>query len=334
MNDNYSAWQINQNDFSESWPDIQKLLFFARYAILAPSGHNTQPWHFSKADNQLQLKISAERQLPFSGKIAGEPYISIGTCLETFLLAAQGFGYDVQVDYPLKGDLVAVMSLSNKTKADPSLLDAITNRSSNRYFYDDEPIAKNVLETITKNAKGDVFTQSITNSDDLKFLADQTNQATITLFGEPKFREELSKWVRNNLTKQFDGMPGFAQKIPTPPSLIAKHLIKHINIAKDQAKKDTALVLHSPAIILVAVKAINDRAFLDAGRAFARVCILAQQQGLASSGVGAAIIDPVSRKAVAEHFNIDYQPVGMVRVGRTSKKVRHTPRWPLEKVLD
>src|SRR6266702_4751117 len=323
MKDNYAAWHINANEFSGNWSDLQKLQFFGHYAVLAPSGHNTQPWQFSHAGNSLLLKVNSKRQLPFSGKIAGEPYVSLGACLETLRIAAQGFGYTINVDYSFSAEAVATITLSNKTMADPSLLDAITNRVSNRYFYDKAPLAQDVLDTITGTDLTDVHVQAFTNVDDIKFLADQTQTATLKIFHESKFREELSKWVRNNLTKQYDGMPGFAQKIPTPPSLIAKLLIKNVDISKDQAQKDTALVLNSPAIVLVAVKKITDRAFLNGGGAFARVCILAQQHGLATSGVGAAIIDPETRKIVARHFGLDYQPIALVRIGKTTVTPRH-----------
>jgi len=333
MKDNYAAWQIDSSTFSEDWTDLQKLQFFGRYAVLSPSGHNTQPWHFSHTDDSLLLKVSTERKLPFSGKIAGEPYVSLGACLETLTLAARGFGYELNVELPFS-EVVATIKLGGKTTADPTLLDAITNRSSNRYFYDAEPIDDATLKDITTADLPDVFVQTITSEADRNFIAEQTTAATLTLFHEPQFREELSKWVRNNLTHKFDGMPGFAQKIPTPPSMIAPLLIKNVDISKDQAKKDTALVLHSPAIAMVAVKEINDQAFLAGGRMFAHICIMATKHGLASTGVGAAIIDPTTRQKVADHFGVSYQPIALVRLGKTSQVAKHTPRWPFEKVSD
>lgn len=334
MKDNYAAWQINPSEFSEDWSDLQKLQFFGRYAVLSPSGHNTQPWHFSHTDDSLLLKISTERKLPFSGKIAGEPYVSLGACLETLTLAARGFGYNLTIEQTFSGDVVATVKIAGKTVADPDLLRAITERSSNRYFYEPEPVDEAVLKDITAADLPDVFVRAITSDEDRAFIAEQTTAATLTLFHEPKFREELSHWVRNNLTKKFDGMPGFAQKIPTPPSMIAPLLIKNVDISKDQAKKDAALVQHSPAMALVAVKEINDQAFLAGGRMFAHICIMATKHGLASTGVGAAIIDPTTRQKVAEHFGIDYQPIALVRIGKTSHVAKHTPRWPFEKVSD
>jgi len=40
---NYGAWEIDLGEFSQAWGPAQMLRFFARFAVLAPSGHNTQP---------------------------------------------------------------------------------------------------------------------------------------------------------------------------------------------------------------------------------------------------------------------------------------------------
>lgn len=42
--DNYSAWTIDPADFPHARSDGEKLAFFVRYAILAPSGHTDHLW--------------------------------------------------------------------------------------------------------------------------------------------------------------------------------------------------------------------------------------------------------------------------------------------------
>jgi len=41
-----ASWQINEQDFPRGEDSTEKLKFLIRYAILAPSSHNTQPWKF------------------------------------------------------------------------------------------------------------------------------------------------------------------------------------------------------------------------------------------------------------------------------------------------
>jgi len=329
---NYKAWHIRSEDFSEEWPAVEKLRLFARYAILAPSGHNTQPWRFTQDKQSLLLHADNSRSLPYSGVQANEPHVSLGCCLGVLELAAKGFGYSLAIDYHLSGDLVAAVRLSGKIAADPSLLEAITRRVSNRSLYDTAGLPDKLIQGFTKTTFKNVSTRTISKQSDISFIAEKTREATYRTFGDKEFRTELSKWVRNNITKQHDGMPGFVQGIPTPPSLFAKHIIKRLDVSKDQAKKDSSRILHSADLLLINVKDPGKEALLNAGRLYAQICVLAQQQGIASSGLGTAIVDPEAKKEIAESFRLDSQPIAIIRLGKTGRHARHTPRWPISKV--
>jgi hypothetical protein len=330
---NYAAWQINAHHFSDDWDDLTKLKFFARYAVLAPSGHNTQPWRFSADDSKLVLEVERSRHLPYSGVQANEPYVSLGSCLGTLELAAHGFGYQLVIHYDLADDRVATVALGSKTAADPSLLDAIVQRVSNRNFYDETPLPESLLKTIAATESPQVSTLILNDRKDLEYVAKLTTEATLATFADQAFRNELSKWVRNNITRQPDGMPGFVQGIPTPVSLFARHVIKRLDVSKDQAKKDSGRVLHSSSLAVITIHDTDRAALLDGGRAYARICILAQQQGVASTGVGAAIIDPGTTQTMTAKYQLPGKPIAIIRLGRTTKRARHTPRHSLSSLL-
>lgn len=331
---NYSAWHVNANDFSESWPSIKILSFFARYAVLSPSGHNTQPWLFVHEKESLVLKVNPARELPFSGALAAEPYVSLGACLETFRLAAAGFGYTLKIDYILDGKTIVRLSLDTRTTADPSLLTAITNRVSNRSLFKQELPDDKTLADITAHDFTRISLHPVTDSAGIAYLSQKTFEATAEIMTEQEFRKELSKWVRNNITRQHDGMPGFAQGMPTPPSLLAKHVVRRFDISKTQAKLDAKRVLHSPALVLICAKDNDPYAFLEVGQLYTRICVQATQAGVATSGVGAAAISPTTKSAVAKHFNLPYLPTALIRLGYATHPAKHTPRWPAEKVSE
>jgi hypothetical protein len=328
---NYAAWHVSPNGFNAADTDIEKLHYFAKYAVLSPSGHNTR---FADDGQTLILKADFSRRLPYSGIKANEPYVSLGACLGTLELAAEGFGYKLDIRYLLHDESIAAIRLGSKTKADPSLLEAIINRVSNRSFYAVKSLPKTILDKLELNYFETVGTKILEDKDDITYIADQTTLATYATMGDKEFRAELSKWVRNNITKQHDGMPGFVQGIPTPPSLLAKHIIKRIDVSKDQAKKDSTRVLNSGSLIIVSTKISGNRALLDAGNLYARICILAQKQGVASAGVGAAVIDAGTRQSVIDHFGIKGKPIAIIRLGMAEKPARHTPRWTLEQILN
>ena len=48
-------WKISEGDFPRSGDAEEKLRFLLNYAVLAPSGHNTQPWLFKVRNGEVEL---------------------------------------------------------------------------------------------------------------------------------------------------------------------------------------------------------------------------------------------------------------------------------------
>ena len=48
-------WDVAEAEFPANGAPADKLRFFLRYAVLAPSRHNTQPWRFEVRDNTVAL---------------------------------------------------------------------------------------------------------------------------------------------------------------------------------------------------------------------------------------------------------------------------------------
>jgi len=51
----YCLWEIPEREFPVRESAAEKMRFAVRYAVLAPSGHNSQPWLFRVADKGLEL---------------------------------------------------------------------------------------------------------------------------------------------------------------------------------------------------------------------------------------------------------------------------------------
>jgi hypothetical protein len=63
--DAYSQWNITEKEFPIECNHYKKLKYLINYAILASSGHNTQPWIFSIADdNTIEIYADRTRALP------------------------------------------------------------------------------------------------------------------------------------------------------------------------------------------------------------------------------------------------------------------------------
>jgi hypothetical protein len=331
---NYSAWIIDDNKFNDSLGDREKLRHFARYAILAPSGHNTQPWAISYGANSLILRADSKRSLPYSGLKANEPLVSLGSFLGVLVAVAKSFGYPTDIKLsPNKEDIATVvLGVYDAKLVDSEVRKAIKERVSDRFKYTEVPLDKIIKKEISSFRSNNVQINIIEDNDTKNKIASLTNEATLSTMGEKDFRKELSRWVRNNKTNQYDGMPGAVQGIPTPPSMFAKQIIKYLNVSKDQAKKDTTRILNSSALVIISVNDEDRHSYLEGGMAYSRICVTAKKRGFASAGVGAAIIDSVTREKVKEILATELKPIAIIRLGHSTRKAPKAPRYPLELV--
>ncbi len=92
-----NPWQVDEDHFPSSASSADRLRFLLRYAVLAPSSHNTQPWKFRIIGNQIDVFIDEERWLKVADDDQRELHISVGCahgkpdhCSKAFWLGLSG----------------------------------------------------------------------------------------------------------------------------------------------------------------------------------------------------------------------------------------------------
>src|SRR5260221_413928 len=96
--DNYLAWSISEKEFPKESTIEEKIRFFTRFGILAPSTHNTQPWKFKVQKNSLFIYPDLSKKLPFGDRTDKNLYISLGCCLENISKTSLYFGFDPNIE--------------------------------------------------------------------------------------------------------------------------------------------------------------------------------------------------------------------------------------------
>src|SRR5918994_4326460 len=86
-------------DFSHIYPIQEQLRFLLRYAILAPSTRNTQPWRFGVEENRVVVRADLSRAQPVADDDRRELYLSLGCAIENLLVAAEQFGFRHSIAY-------------------------------------------------------------------------------------------------------------------------------------------------------------------------------------------------------------------------------------------
>src|SRR5688572_2347769 len=93
---NFSAWDLDPSLFDSLKPE-ERLAFLVRFAVLAPSGHNSQPWKFLVAPGKVSVAPDMDRALPESDRDHRQLYLSVGCALENLCAAAEWYGYRITV---------------------------------------------------------------------------------------------------------------------------------------------------------------------------------------------------------------------------------------------
>src|SRR4051794_38678204 len=127
----------------------------ARYAALAPSVHNTQPWRFGTAADAIEVRADRTKQLTFLDPTARQLFVSCGAATEFAYLAVRDEARACTVEIlpePNDPDLVARVRVGPSQPVTPlesSLAEAIARRYTDRGPYDDRPVPPEVSDDIS-----------------------------------------------------------------------------------------------------------------------------------------------------------------------------------------
>ncbi len=193
-----------------------------RYASLAPSGHNTQPWEVEiKEPNRWIIKSNPDRWLPAVDPENREGTLSLGPFIENMVLAAGSFGYKTELNYlakSLKEEKVVEVVLIKDSRIDYPL-NKIETRRTVRSNHLKKTITNSDLKFLFGN-DGTNFYFFASDSPQGKFLSEGTLEANKTQAYRDAAQSELSDWIRwsnsdaekfrNGLTPASMEMSGFA----------------------------------------------------------------------------------------------------------------------------
>lgn len=332
---NYSPWKIKIQDFPNTQPLQEQVKFFLQFALLAPSGHNSQPWTFKLNSNKVDILIKQDRFLAQNDKQGRQSYISFGCLLENLLIAADYFGFQSKIsNFPYPNciatvEFVKIKRISNQPE---HLINFIAKRSTDRGEYLAKKPEINVLSELKKNLYN--VTVSIVNDETKNALGKIMVEAGIKVMDNNNFREELSNFIKSNTTTSSYGMPGFTLGIPMPISFIASTLIKKINLSKVSKTQDFNLLTKStPLILVLSTPEDSKESWVESGKALENLWLNITKLGLSCSALAAAIQVPNYREEVKKILKIDTNPQIILRCGYSKNPITHSPRFSLSELI-
>jgi hypothetical protein len=341
-----STWDVTEDEFPKKGALHEKISFILKYAILAPSGHNTQPWLFKiVGDRTIELYADRTRALPVVDPDDREMIISCGAALGQLRLAANHFGLaditDLLPDTNINPDLLAKVELKEGdtitqklAQQDALLFEAITKRRSNRSPFESKKLPDDLLVSLKDIARVHGAWLEIVEEDlKKKSIADLISQGDKIQLSDKKFRRELAAWIHPNRSNSRDGMPGYAHGIPDIASYVGPFLIRTFDIGKGQAAKDTQLATGSPVLAVLGTDADEPLNWIQTGQVLARILLRARAENVWTSFMDQPIEVPELRLRLREALGRTAGfPQLLMRLGY-SKDVKPTPRRDVDTVV-
>jgi hypothetical protein len=308
-----------------------------RYAVLSPSGPNTQPWKFSIKGDEISLIADFSRALPSVDPSNRTLYISHGCLLANLLLAAEhfGFGYEVScLPDGTSGERTAAVRISKKAAAArfPDLFREITRRHTNRKPFESRDIEEEKLETLKKCINKEGFKLDIlTGSEGKNQMADVLARAHKIQLGNKAFRKELASWVRPNITAARDGLPGYSFGYTDFESFFGSFIFGTFDMSSSRARIETSYMKASPAVGVLSTEKEDKMTWIKAGVLFEILFLKATEMDIRFDLFSQPTAIPELRQEMAEALDVKY-PQLLIRMGYADP-AKHTPRRTVEEVL-
>jgi hypothetical protein len=190
-------------------PDPAQTLDLVRYATLAASSHNSQPWLFRASPNEIRITPDRSRRTPVVDPDDHHLFTSLGCAAENLAIAAAQMGRGGELTFdPFGGGSILFTHQPTAAAASP-LFDAIPRRQSTRAEYDRRVPAAADLDALASAATvPGVELLLITNRPEIDRIRDLVIAGNSAQFADPAFLRELKAWLRFSPRRAMDSGDG------------------------------------------------------------------------------------------------------------------------------
>ena len=309
-----------------------------RYAVLAPSGHNTQPWTFSVEGSSVEIRADRTRAMPVGDPQDRELAIGLGCATEHLAIAARHAGFRPIVAVHPEGERGCVrVTLEQGAVESDELFAAIPERHTNRRAYDGRPIPEHDLRALAAIVGEDgVRVTFLRAREDIERIVRLVARGNDIQLNHKPFMDELISWIRfsrRSIEAHRDGLTSRAVGRPAVPDWFGRLLMRRWFTPPRQTRLDAKLIRSASAIMVVSSARNDERAWVQVGRAFDRILLEQTVRGIRSAHLNQNWQRPEMAAGLHEAVDLHGQhPQLVLRLGY-AEPLPHSPRRPLDHVL-
>lgn len=305
-----------------------------RYATLAANSHNTQPWIFSAAGNEITISADFSRRCPAVDPDDHHIFASLGCAAENLSHAAAALG--MHATPALAADKV-IIGLEPASPTRSPLFEAIGARQSTRAKYDGRPVSSEALRLLeTAGREPGTSMLIMTDRSRISNVADYVLQGNSAQMRDRAFMDELKSWLRfseADAVARMDGLFSRSSGNPAIPAWLARPLLKMLFTEAGENKKYREHI-ESSAGVAVFVSEADDRAhWMAAGRACQRFGLQATALGLKYAFINQPVEVPALRSQFASFLGIGGRRADIVLRFGTGPELPRSLRRPPEQVM-
>jgi hypothetical protein len=254
--------EVISGDINKQDPAV-KGNFLLKYAILAPSYHNSQPWRFKARSNEITIFGDLRRWHEIEDADQRELYTSIGCALENILIAAEHFGYSHSVSY-LEGEQVAAVVCLNPSGKpssfrDDQLFPAMAKRRTIKKIYENRALPQEAILRLQEVCIEEGFKLYLAEDIDIKKRAKE-------LIHEAYAFQQLRAAI-------IKGKPRTMLRI-------SQKIVDCLNLSGNEAKKDLEILMSAPIIATMTSENNGHRSQITAGQILERIWLKASALGI------------------------------------------------------
>jgi hypothetical protein len=335
------AWEINELEFPKDKTPEDKIRFLLKYAILAPSPENTQPWKFKVDGNKAEFSIDPAKSLPVADPEKRELHVSLGCAVANFLVAADKFDAVCAIDFPAEGPAAVVITLdfgetAPKRAFADEIFSAIPKRATNRAKFREEPLDEASLTRLEGAVVGGegILLSVVTGPEHKMNISSLVKKADEVLGKRKDYREECGKWMKSDWDKSGEGLPGYSVGAGGLVSLVAPVFAKMLDTGKADGKDDFDTILAAPLICVVSSETEDRPSWLRGGVAVELLWLTAVSIGCDCQPMSAALENSETRLELRSVIGQNGFPQFILRVGKSERTAKHTPRRELEGFIE
>ncbi len=335
------AWKVSENEFPHSGSPEEILSFCIRYAILAPSTYNTQPWFFNVHGNTLSLYADRRFGLPVIDPDDRQLSIACAAALFNIKLTLKHFGYNATTELvpdPSDEDCLARVKLGDKLeksdKDDGALFQAIAKRHIHHGVFESREVPEDVLRSLKSAAAEEGAWLHICDPIERRIVVRLISEGDHIQVADKNFRRELAGWVNPRRAESGDGLPGYGQSFSEVMNSLSPYVFRRFEGEAGQPVNDQQLENGSPVLAILGSKSGGLVERIHAGQAYMRILLQAQTAGLSVSTLNQPCEVPELRLRMHDDLNLHGRAQLVMRIGYAGKsQPMFTPRRPISSVL-